>query len=73
MLRSFAGTGVRTVLALPDPADPAFWSRHCREHRVIADPRKHPLDTVRDLVRTAFERPDEDHHANGHQEWRIAR
>jgi D-aspartate ligase len=50
MLRSFAGTGVRTILALPDPADPAFWSRHCREHRVIADPRKHPLDTVRDLV-----------------------
>ena len=50
MLRSFAGTGVRTILALPDAADPAFWSRHCRERRVIANPKKHPMETVRDLV-----------------------
>jgi D-aspartate ligase len=50
MLRSFAGTGVRTILALPDANDPAFWSRHCREHRVIADPERNPSGTVRDLL-----------------------
>ncbi|MGO8995108.1 MAG: hypothetical protein ACLQVI_17475 [Polyangiaceae bacterium] len=50
MLRSFAGTGVRTIVALPDANDPAFWSRHCRERRVIADPKKKPEETVRDLV-----------------------
>ena len=46
MLRSFAGTGVRTIVALPDANDPAFWSRHCRERRVIANPKKKPEETV---------------------------
>jgi D-aspartate ligase len=50
MLRCFAGTGIRTVLARPDPRDPGFWSRHCRERRAIVDPKDDAMGTIRDLV-----------------------
>jgi D-aspartate ligase len=50
MLRCFAGSGIRTVVVRPNAHDPVFWSRHCRERHVIADPKTDEAGTVRALV-----------------------
>lgn len=50
MLRCFAGSDVRAVVVSPNPTEPAFFSRHCGERRMMADPRRDPAGAVRDLL-----------------------
>ena len=50
MLRSFAGTDVRTVVLASDPDAPIFLSRHCGQRRLIADVNAEPGAALADLL-----------------------
>jgi D-aspartate ligase len=49
MLRCFAGTGVRTVVLASDPDAPSFFSRHCGQRRLVADPVAEPEAALGEL------------------------